>query len=248
VGARLFTAFGPNHAAKSSPTAATGLAELTQNLNPLTKIWDLDAKMKAHEAYLLNMIKTGQMSKEQARAEWMKYGWEIAFTGTVATAESLLIYEGAAKAGFTAVEAAEGWAARKAANPATIEAIESAARADYLYNRYLAERAAAEGAVVIGKNPSYTALGEMLGTKTFNVPPAVWEAMGDDAVRWAANQRFLDRAIARGDEFILSSPVEAMLAPARDGGKSWSTKELEYLFEKGYRLNNSATRMIKVGG
>ncbi len=31
-----------------------------------------------------------------------------------------------------------------------------------------------------------------------------------DAERWAANQKFLGRAIARGDESILSIPVNEM--------------------------------------
>ena len=58
--------------------------------------------------------------------------------------------------------------------------------------------------------------------------------------QWTANQKFLDRAIQRGDTFILSNPV-------KDIGNVSGTfrQELEYLMGQGYYLNSSGTQMIR---
>ncbi len=60
------------------------------------------------------------------------------------------------------------------------------------------------------------------------------------AEQWAANQKFLDRLIARGDEIILSNPVKDI------GEVSGSyRKELEYLLGKGFRLSEDGTQLIR---
>ena len=48
---------------------------------------------------------------------------------------------------------------------------------------------------------------------------------------WAANLRFLDRTIARGDNIILGTPLNAV----KRG--SYFERELKYLASKGYRPN-----------
>jgi filamentous hemagglutinin len=65
----------------------------------------------------------------------------------------------------------------------------------------------------------------------------VWEKMAP-AEQWAANQKFLDRAIARGDEIILASPV----GEAKPG--SFFARELEYLRWKGFTLGRDGSRMV----
>ncbi len=95
------------------------------------------------------------------------------------------------------------------------------------------------GQTVLGKFPDYLKVADKLGARRFNVPGEVWNKM-TKAEQWAANQKFLDRAIARGDEFVLSNPVKSI----SDVSGSLR-KELEYLIERGYRLNKSGTRMIK---
>jgi hypothetical protein len=64
-----------------------------------------------------------------------------------------------------------------------------------------------------------------------------------DAERWAANQKFLDRGLASGDTFVLTTPIEA----SREG--SWYWKELEYLMSQaqryGYRLSDDGKRLYK---
>ena len=62
-----------------------------------------------------------------------------------------------------------------------------------------------------------------------------------DAERWGANLKFLDRAIARGDEFILATKASA----ARAG--SYFAREVEYLASKGYRVAEDGWRLIAPG-
>ena len=57
--------------------------------------------------------------------------------------------------------------------------------------------------------------------KHFEIPSKIYNAMSE-AERWAANQKFLDRAIERGTKFNLKT--------ARGTFK----RELEYLISKGY--------------
>lgn len=60
-----------------------------------------------------------------------------------------------------------------------------------------------------------------------------------EAERWAANQKFLDRTISRGDEIILSTPLDKV----RPG--SYFARELEYLGGKGYIPSADGTRLIR---
>jgi hypothetical protein len=62
-----------------------------------------------------------------------------------------------------------------------------------------------------------------------------------DAERWAANQRFLDRAIARGSEIRLASPV----TPSNLTG--YYAREIEYLVKQGYRISGDGLRMLPPG-
>ena len=79
---------------------------------------------------------------------------------------------------------------------------------------------------------------EKIGARHFNIPPAIWEKLSS-AEQWAANQKFLDRAIARGDEIILSNPF-----PPSKAGTALQ-KEVEYLLEKGYELVDDGMRLIR---
>jgi RHS repeat-associated protein len=60
--------------------------------------------------------------------------------------------------------------------------------------------------VVLGKYPEYKQVGEETGSRIFDVPSDAWNAMTTEE-QWAANQRFLDRAIARGSEIRLATPA-----------------------------------------
>jgi hypothetical protein len=101
------------------------------------------------------------------------------------------------------------------------------------------EQAAKTGTSVLGKYPEYINLAEQLGAKKFSVPTNIWNKMSA-AEQWGANQKFLDRMIMRGDNIILSNPV---LNVNKVSGAF--RQELDYLIEKGYRLNNTGTQLIK---
>ena len=57
-----------------------------------------------------------------------------------------------------------------------------------------------------------------------------------DADVWAANQKFLDRAIGRGDVFVLASDS------IRPG--SFVEKEIKYLLGKGYVLSPDRIHLV----
>lgn len=84
------------------------------------------------------------------------------------------------------------------------------------------------GQTVIGTHPTYIQEGESLGARYFNVPEQHWDALGP-AGQWKANQKFLDRTIARGDEVILSN-----LPP--EGRPSSFRHEVTYLQQHGYKV------------
>lgn len=100
-----------------------------------------------------------------------------------------------------------------------------------------AASAAERGVSVLGHYPGYVNTAETIGARYFNVPSHVWARMSS-AEQWAANTRFLDRLIARGDTVLLSTPA----SQARAG--SWFARELEYLSSRGYSLSADGTRML----
>ena len=57
--------------------------------------------------------------------------------------------------------------------------------------------------------------------------------------RWAANRKFLDRSISRGDEIVLSNKTKSV----SEATGSYR-KELEYLESKGYTLTEDGMKMI----
>ncbi len=114
-------------------------------------------------------------------------------------------------------------------------AIKAARGADKLAD---AARGVGEGKTVLGHYPEYKELGENLRARRFNVPEAAWNKMSETE-RWAANQKFLDRAISRGDEIILATPLDKVRP------ESYFARELEYMASKGYKPSADNTRLIK---
>ncbi len=104
----------------------------------------------------------------------------------------------------------------------------------------LAARAGAgAGKTVLGKFPDYVNLAESIGARRFSIPTSVWNKMSP-AQQWGANQRFLDRAIARGDDIVLSNPVKSI-----GEATGWFGRELQYLADHGYKLAEDGARMIR---
>jgi hypothetical protein len=86
--------------------------------------------------------------------------------------------------------------------------------------------------IVIGHYPDYVQIASARGLSFFQIEAGTWNSMSAEA-QWAANQDFLDNAIAEGAVFLLATPPAA----ARAG--SWYHRELDYLRVRGYqaRLN-----------
>ena len=101
----------------------------------------------------------------------------------------------------------------------------------------ISTRVVQRGASVLGHYPGYVTLAENVGARYFSVPKHVWDKM-TPAEQWAANSRFLDRLVARGDTVMLSTAA----SEARAG--SWFARELGYLSERGYTLSVDGMRMI----
>jgi hypothetical protein len=94
-----------------------------------------------------------------------------------------------------------------------------------------------KGEAVLGHYPEYIHVSDKIGGKRFNIPVSAWEKM-TVAERWAANVKFLDRCIARGDSFVLATPIKNAIPG------SYYQKELNYLFQKGYRLSDDARYLL----
>ena len=84
----------------------------------------------------------------------------------------------------------------------------------------------------------YIRVADELGAKRFSIPPEIWGKM-DDVERWAANTKFLDRMIARGDEVVLSNS-----AYKAEAGSVFA-KEIEYMVSKGYSIAEDGMSLIK---
>ena len=93
------------------------------------------------------------------------------------------------------------------------------------------------GKTVLGRYPRYVELSDELNARRFQIPDEVWKRMTPDE-QWAANQRFLDRTIARGDEIILASPIKDVPP------QSAFAKELRYMRSKGYRVSEDGKKLL----
>lgn len=96
-----------------------------------------------------------------------------------------------------------------------------------LASKVAEEKLATSGITVLGRYPEYLSLANELNAKKFNIPINIWDKMSE-AERWAANKKFLDRVIARGDKIKLATPQ------VKKG--SYYERELDYLFNQGYKI------------
>ena len=94
-----------------------------------------------------------------------------------------------------------------------------------------------KGSPVLGHYPDYIELAKKIDGKTFEMPTEIFDNM-TKSEQWLANKKFLDRAINRNESFNLATPLENM----RKG--SFFEEEVNYLLEKGYKLNESGTMLI----
>lgn len=94
--------------------------------------------------------------------------------------------------------------------------------------------------VVLGHYPRYVDLAKATGGRSFQVPTKVWDSMSPTE-QWAANLKFLDRAITRGSNMQLATPANA----AREG--SFFERELQYMQSKGYTVGPDGMSPIAPG-
>jgi len=99
--------------------------------------------------------------------------------------------------------------------------------------------ASPSGQVVLGKFPEYLDVAQQVGARAFNIPIQYWNSM-TRVEQWAANVKFLDRAIARGDQFLLATSVKDVSAVT-----GYLRMELDYLISKGYQLSVDGTSLFK---
>ncbi|HWE01864.1 MAG TPA: hypothetical protein VG326_05590 [Tepidisphaeraceae bacterium] len=90
---------------------------------------------------------------------------------------------------------------------------------------------------VIGHYPDYVNMAQDLRASYFSVPTEQWNAMSETE-QWAANQKFLDDAIARGETFRLATPLDEV----RPG--SFLEDEVNHLTTNGYQLNSDGTALV----
>ena len=95
-----------------------------------------------------------------------------------------------------------------------------------------------EGITVLGRFPAYLQRAKYLGGRAFNIPIEIWSKMAPEQ-QWAANQKFLDRMIARGDKVVLSAPFWQATP-----GTSFA-KELQYLLRRGYKYGDDGWTMVR---
>ena len=107
-------------------------------------------------------------------------------------------------------------------------------------NTALAPAKRVSGATVLGHYPEYAKMADTLGHRRFDIPTAAWDKM-TEAQRWTANQKFLDRTISRGDDILLSTPLDKV----RPG--SYFERELQYMSGKGYSPSANGSRLIPGG-
>jgi hypothetical protein len=96
------------------------------------------------------------------------------------------------------------------------------------------------GTTVLGHYPAYLNMAKSLRARVFNMPMSAWSRMSP-AEQWAANTRFLDRAIARGDNLVLATPAFEAVP------NSFFARELEYLMRQGYTLSDDGLRLLAPG-
>jgi hypothetical protein len=93
------------------------------------------------------------------------------------------------------------------------------------------------GTSVLGHFPAYIEKAAELGARRFSIPNHVWEKMSP-AERWSANQKFLDRLMARGDEVVLTPPL-GRVTPG-----STFERELQYMLSRGYKAVDDGSRLV----
>lgn len=100
-----------------------------------------------------------------------------------------------------------------------------------------ANTVAKRGITVLGHSPAYKELAGAIPSRSFQIPNWIWNR--SPQLGWAANARFLDRVIARGDEVYLATNARKA-APG-----SIFARELQYMSARGgYTVTDDGWRLL----
>ncbi len=83
---------------------------------------------------------------------------------------------------------------------------------------------------VKGEYSGYIDIANELQLKYYSIPINIWDKMSRGE-RWAANQKFLDRAASKGANFVVSTPLDK-IQPG-----SYLSQEVDHLLSLGYQLS-----------
>jgi hypothetical protein len=92
-------------------------------------------------------------------------------------------------------------------------------------------------AISLGHFPEYLDLGARTGAHTFSLSDEVFNALSPEE-QWVTIRRFLDRAVERGSEVRLATPLDAI----RPG--SFLEREVQYLFKNGFVPSADGTMLV----
>ncbi len=199
-----------------------------------------DAQINAEGERLYNVAKNlGYSDKSIARGDGLIQAALGEWTGMNAAAESIAGYDLGENRLLDGMERVQKGAI------GTAGAAFSLAAGFALGNKLVSQGAKAAVAkemqgniTVLGHNPAYMELAEQLGARKFHMPDHIWQKMTEAEI-WAANKKFLDRTIKRGDRIRLATHYDEV----RKG--SYLEKELEYLTSKGYKVSDDGWWLIE---
>jgi hypothetical protein len=125
------------------------------------------------------------------------------------------------------------------------DAAVNAATSFATYAEQFTAQVAGKAISVIGSYPGYLTLASAVGASAFSIPLEDWDelgAYGGTEAQWAANQTFLDAAIAAGQKFVLSTPANAIKAG------TWLAQEVGYLLSQGYQWADGGNTLVPPAG
>jgi hypothetical protein len=95
------------------------------------------------------------------------------------------------------------------------------------------------GRTVLGHFPEYVEMSNALMARRYEIPGSAWDRMSPSR-RWAANEQFLERTVARGDEIQLSTRHDRI----NPDPNNYLRREIAYLEGRGYRVSPDGWQML----
>ncbi|MDX3775575.1 hypothetical protein QE250_15765, partial [Chromatiaceae bacterium AAb-1] len=219
--------------------AIIALEKLKSDINSISSLDISNPERKAEAAYIITQMQEDILNRIPLSDALGMAGWAASGRKIVIDAGKQVIKEGIGAAGdaYQGIKQylkKEGDSAGQTANKNTNSVngeMDFYNRVDNAgFDQGLATAKRETGDTVLGSYPNYVHISEEMGARRYQIPESVWNNMSESE-RWAANVKFLDRTIEKGDNIILSNNGYS----ARVG--SYFAREIEYLQSKGYILS-----------